>query len=376
MNRVALVMLFNAKGKFLALILGLSFAVLLCIQPLAIFLGVLERATSVLQFIGEADLWVASQDPPQIDMFRGLGEQELQRVRSVPGVAWAQPLISTNQAIAEMPNGSFYRVQLIGIDRSTLTGRPPEMLAGNLTDLRLPDSVFLETANRDRLPDVSPGTVLRINDRRARVIGICRARGNLLSLPILYASYANAKRILPENRRPLSYILVKVKAGTSAEAVRSAISGLPNVHAYFTDEFRWVTMKYIMFHTSVGTNFAVTVGLGILVGLGVSLAGFNQFTADYLPHFAMLKAVGTRSHTSVRMVLLQAGTAGLISYGIGIGAAGLLVLLTLRPEAGLVALFPWQLMVGGLVPLLLCISLGSLLNLPRVLRVDPALLFR
>jgi putative ABC transport system permease protein len=218
--------------------------------------------------------------------------------------------------------------------------------------------------------------VLRINDRRARVIGICRARGNLLSLPILYASYANAKRILPENRRPLSYILVKVKAGTSAEMVRTAINGLPNVHAYFTDEFRWVTMKYIMFRTSVGTNFAVTVGLGILVGLGVSLAGFNQFTADYLPHFAMLKAVGTRSHTLVRMVLLQAGTAGLISYGIGIGAAGLLVLITLRPEAGLVALFPWQLMVGGLVPLLLCISLGSLLNLPRVLRVDPALLFR
>ncbi len=96
-------------GDFLALIFGLSFAVLLCIQPLAIFLGVLERATSVMQFIREADLWVASQDPPQIDMFRGLGEQELQRVRSVPGVAWAQPgvFILIIVMLIIRPNGLF-----------------------------------------------------------------------------------------------------------------------------------------------------------------------------------------------------------------------------------------------------------------------------
>jgi putative ABC transport system permease protein len=376
MNRVALGMLFNAKGKFVALIFGLSFAVLLCIQPLAIFLGVLEHATGVLQFIREGDLWVASNAPLQIDMFRGLGEQELQRVCSVPGVAWAQPLVATSQAIAELPNGCFYRIQLIGIDRATLIGRPPEMLEGRLTDLRLPDSVFLETSNRDRLGDVGVGAVLRVNDRRARVIGICRARSNLVSLPILYASYANAKRLLPETRRPLSFILVKVKAGTEPGEVRRAINGLPNVRAYFTDEFRWVTMNYIMYRTGVGINFAVTVALGMLIGFVVSVAGFNQFTADYLPHFAMLKAIGTRPRTLLRMVLLQAGIAGLISYGIGIGLAGLLVLPTLRPEAILTALFPWQLMVGGLVPVLLCIGLGSLLNLPRVLRVDPVLLFR
>ncbi|HLN28115.1 MAG TPA: ABC transporter permease [Gemmataceae bacterium] len=376
MNRVALMMLFNARGKFVALVFGVSFAVLLCTQPVAIFLGVLERATGVMQFMRQADIWVASNEPHQIEMFRGLSEQELERVRSVPGVAWAQPLLSINQASADLPNGRFYRVHLIGIDRATLVGQPPEMLEGNLSDLRLPDTVLLETSNRQRLPGIGVGAVLRLNDRRARVIGICRARGNLLSLPTLYASYATAKKYVPESRRPLSYIMVKVKPDASVAQVRRAIQASPSLQAYGCDEFRWITMSFVMFRTSIGANFAVTVGLGVLVGFIVSLAAFNQFTADYLPHFALLKAVGTRPRTLVRMVLLQALTVGLISYGIGIGMAGVLVLPTLRADASLVAVFPWQLLAGGLAPMLVCVSLGSMLNLPRVLRADPALLFR
>ena len=367
MNRVALMMLFNARGKFVALVFGVSFAVLLCTQPVAIFLGVLERATGVMQFMRQADIWVASNEPHQIEMFRGLSEQELERVRSVPGVAWAQPLLSINQASADLPNGRFYRVHLIGIDRATLVGQPPEMLEGNLSDLRLPDTVLLETSNRQRLPGIGVGAVLRLNDRRARVIGICRARQSL-ELADLVRQLCHCQKVRAGEPRPLSYIMVKVKPDASVAQVRRAIQASPSLQAYGCDEFRWITMSFVMFRTSIGANFAVTVGLGVLVGFIVSLAAFNQFTADYLPHFALLKAVGTRPRTLVRMVLLQALTVGLISYGIGIGMAGVLVLPTLRADASLVAVFPWQLLAGGLAPMLVCVSLGSMLNLPRVLR--------
>ena len=69
-------------------------------------------------------------------------------------------------------------------------------------------------------------------------------------------------------------------------------------------------------------------------------------------------------------------TAGLIGYGIGIGLAGLATLPGLSPDAVLTSRFPWPLLPFGMAPMLLCISIGSLINLRRVLRVEPAILFQ
>jgi hypothetical protein len=49
-----------------------------------------------------------------------------------------------------------------------------------------------------------------------------------------------------------------------------------------------------MLRTCIGLNLAVTVLLGLGVGLVGSTAAFNQFTADHLAHFTLLKAAGAR----------------------------------------------------------------------------------
>jgi putative ABC transport system permease protein len=116
--------------------------------------------------------------------------------------------------------------------------------------------------------------------------------------------------------------------------------------------------------------------LGLSVGLVVATAAFNQFTADHLPHFALLKAVGARPGALVRMVLLQGLTAGLVSYGVGVGLSALLAMPGLGADAELAASFPWQLLVGGGLPVLVCVSAGGLLSVRRVLKVDPVSLFQ
>src|SRR5437773_17105 len=106
------------------------------------FPGVLQRSTGPLQNIGGAEIWVASEQTVYVDMVRGMNEQELLRVRSVPGVKWAEPIFC-NTALVELPQGGFYGVQLMGLERSTLIGRPIEMLEGNLADLRRPAGLFM-----------------------------------------------------------------------------------------------------------------------------------------------------------------------------------------------------------------------------------------
>jgi putative ABC transport system permease protein len=375
MNRVAFGMLFGAGSRYAGLILGLSFAVLLITQQLAIFLGVLKRSTGALQNIGGAAIWVASEQTAYVEMVRGMNDQELLRVRSVPGVKWAEPMFC-NDALAELSSGDFYGVQLIGVERSTLIGRPLEMLDGRLADLRRPDGVFLEVSGLKNLPGVKVGDTLRLNHQRARVVGICRARTGLLSKPLVYTTYENSRRYVRSGRQRISFILVGVQEGVPVERVRDALGRLPHLAAFTADEFRWQTMRFIIRRTSIGLNFAMTVALGLLIGLVVSAAAFYQFASDHLRHFALLKAIGVRPRALVRLALVQAGAAAAISYGIGIGLAGLLTLPGLAPDAELTSWFPWPLLVGGLVPLGLCVTVGCGIHLWRVLHVDPVSLFQ
>ena len=375
MDRIGLRMLFGSRGRYAALIFGLSIAVFLSTQQVAILLGVLQRATGPLQYIGVADLWVVSRETSSIDYLREMHDRQLMRVRSVAGIEWAEPMIAV-KVVSEQPGGGYCNVHLIGLERSSKIGKPPQLIEGDFAHLDLPDTVFLEVSGRKNLPGVGIGDVIYFSGRRARVVGTCRARTGIEGRPIFYTSLENVRRFIPAVERRLSIILVKVKPGADLDAVCRAVRGLPDITAFRAEDFRWQSMLYIMLRTGIGLNFTSTAVLGFVVGVVLASAAFYQFTTDNLAYFALLRAMGARRMTLIRVVLGQAITAGLIGYGIGIGLAGLATLPGLSPDAVLTSRFPWPLLPFGMAPMLLCISIGSLINLRRVLRVEPAILFQ
>src|SRR5262249_38705766 len=164
--------------------------------------------------------------------------------------------------------------------------------------------------------------------------------------------------------------------GADVDAVCGAIRKLPDITALRSEDFRWKSMLYIGLRTGIGLNFTSTALLGFVVGVVLASAAFYQFTTDNLPYFALLRAVGARDSTLIRVVLGQAMPAGLIGYGIGIGLAGMATLPGLSPDAVLTSRFPWPLLLFGLLPMLVCIGVSSLISLRRVLRVEPATLFQ
>lgn len=375
MLRVALKMLLGDRGKYLALVLGLAFAVLLITQQGSIFFGLMLRATGPLQNISQADLWVTDPYVKWVSEPRNLSDEDLNRVRSVAGVAWAEPFFNT-RAVAELPSGNFRSVNLVGISRSTMVGRPPEMLEGSLDSLRSADAVIVEDSARSKLEHPQIGTVLKLNDRRAVVVGFARAKTGFDSPALVYTTYENAVTYVPLGRKRLSYVLVGVKDGVPIADVQRNIGQIPELAAYTPDEMRWRTVKFIMSETGIGINFGITVFLGFIVGLVVSAAIFYQFTVDNLRNFAVLKAMGARRFTLIGMILLQAVVVGAVGFGIGVGGAGIFSLLGRKPGAELAVYFPWQLMFGALGAMIACVSLGSLLSLSRVLRLEPAVVFK
>ncbi|MCC6579293.1 MAG: ABC transporter permease [Phycisphaeraceae bacterium] len=374
MRRFALKMLFGDWIRYLMLVFGLSFSVLLITQQAAIFLGVLLRSTGPLQNIGQADIWVASEHTYYIDQIRPMKDRELLRVRSVPGVEWAEPFFYLF-GVVQLPDGNFAIINLVGIDRMTMVGEPPEVIEGKLSDLRLPDAVVLDRAGREQLGHLKLGDTIILQNRRAVIVGFCRANRGLLSKPVMYTTFTNASRYVPLGKERISYILVKIKPGQDIHAVAKEIEQIPGLWAFTADQMRWQSIKYILTKTGIGVNFGITVLLGLVVGMVVSMATFSQFTNENLPHYAVLKAMGATSRTLVSMIVAQGALVTVISYGIGIGLAGIVSLQVHAQDGEFVAYFPWPLMVGSLLPVILCVTLGSVLSLRRVLKLEPATVF-
>lgn len=375
MLRLALRMLTRDTGKYIALVVGLSFATLLISQQGAIFLGLLKRSTGALQNIGQPDLWVTDPYLRFIEEARPMSDRDWDRVRAVPGVAWAEPFFSS-RATVELPSGAYKTAQMIGIDRSTMVGQPPEVTAGSLEDLRAPDAIMVDESSRDKLGDCQIGDTLRLNDKRAVVVGFCRIKLGFESNAVIYTTYDNALRFTPVGRERITFIFVKVQEGRAVADVARDIKDQTGLAALTRDEMSWRTIDFILNETGIGINFGITVLLGFVVGLAVTAAIFYQFTLENLRHFAVLKALGARNGKLVLMVLAQALTVGVIGFGIGVGITSMFSLMGRKPGAELSPFFPPQLLAVCAVGMFICICFGSLLSIRKVVALEPGIVFK
>ncbi|MCC6427269.1 MAG: ABC transporter permease [Phycisphaerales bacterium] len=374
MLRIALKMLFGDRTKYAILVLGIAFATLLINQQGGIFLGLLTRATGPLQNVHQPDLWVSDPGVRFIAEYRPLSDQKLNRVRSVPGVMWAEPLVN-NWAVVELPDGRFEKVNIIGLPRTSMVGQPAEITAGSIDDLRMPGAVIIEEGSLPRLGDVKIGDALKLNDRRAVVVGYCRAKKGFESNLLMYASIDNTLAFVPATRKHISYIMVKCQSPEVVRDVQARIGEIGDVRAFTPDEMAMRTIEYILKQTGIGVNFGITIVLGFVVGVLLSAAVFYQFTVENLKQFAVLKALGVSGRRLGMMVLLQAGVVGIIGYGVGVGGASVFTIVTRKLTAELDAMLPWQLLAGSLAAMMVCIVLASILSLRRVVRVAPGMVF-
>src|SRR5262245_53421222 len=223
---LALKMLLGDRAKYIMLISGLTFASLLMTEQAAIFCGIMQWSGSTLDNVG-APIWVVDPMVEQVNDTEALRDTDLNRVRSVEGVAWAAPFY---QGIlrTRMRDGSFKFVQLIGIDATTFAGAPTEIVQGRLEDLRLPNTMIIDEygvkkLSLDPAKPVRIGDVFEINDKEARVVGVCKSRMAFSGNPYLFTTYDQAIQYAPGTRKMLSCVLAAAKPGEDSAAVARRI---------------------------------------------------------------------------------------------------------------------------------------------------------
>ena len=385
MHYVALRMLMGDRAKYIGIIIGVTFTSLVMTQQSAIFTGILSRTFGFVTDTALPDIWVMDPKVQFIDDIKPLQDTQLLRVRGVDGVAWAVPLYK-GLLKARLHDGTFQTVNLIGLDDATLIGGPPEMVQGALADLRRSDSVVVDAvgaasklAKPARAPGEKPtpigiGDSLELNDHRAVVVGLAKVSRTFQSQPVVYTTYSRATSFAPRERKLLSFILVKAKPGIAPEELTQTIKTRTGLAAYTGAQFKELTVRYYLKNTGIPINFGIAVVLAFIVGTAVAGQTFYNFTLDNIRYFGTLRAMGASSLMLLKMIVLQAATVGLIGYGLGVGAAALFGRLTRNTELAF-RLIPQLLLLSGTAVVLICI-ISAVISMWKVLRLDPAIVFK
>jgi putative ABC transport system permease protein len=383
MIRLAIKMIVNDRLKYLGLLIGLAFAATLITQQASIFMGYTQRMWAFFSDTPHADVWVMDREMEFSEDAKALPESALYVTRSVEGVEWAMPMYRA-VLLARLADGSERASRVVGIDDGTLMGGPLRMLDGRVEDLRMADAVIVERRAAENALQVREadgtkrplrtGDTMTINDRAARVVGICESNEPFYWEPAIYTTYSRALTFAPPTREQMTFVMVKAKAGVDHESLAQAISEKTGQKARTTRDFSSITMWYTLINTGILVNFGITVGLGFVIGLLVCGQTFFNYVVDNSKYFGALKALGVSNGRLLGMIFAQVLVVGLLGFGIGAGMAAITGSF-LKP-AGVGFFMPWQLLVGACVSMLLICLVGGALSAVRVMRLEPAVVFK
>ena len=378
MFSIALKMLFHDRAKYMGLVLGVAFSTLLINQQLGIFIGLITRAGAVIVDVPQADVWVMDPGVKNLDTIFPLRDTELGRVRGVPGVAWAVPLYKSNVTI-RTGNGELESSLLMGVDDSTLIGLPPEVVLGNVDDLRRPDAVAVSMDGYRKIWRNEPlklGNIAELNDRRAVVVAIVKDSPKFTSSITFFTRYSQALQYTNNGRNQMSFIVARSAEDSTPADVAQNIVARTGLQAMSAEDFRWKAIMYVVQNTGIPISIGTVVALGVLVGIAVVGLMFNLFVLENLKQFAVLKAIGTTNIRLIGMVFLQAAVVGFVGFSLGLFGATMFFETAGKSPTFQGFYLPWYVAAasGGVAAAI--IILAAMIAMRRVLFVDTAIVFR
>ena len=372
--RIGFKLLVNDKGKFSALLIGITFAVFLMMQMTAMFAGILNRAFSTVTNIG-ATMWIMDPAVNTATSAIPMPDYLLDAVRSMDGVSYAVPLF-IGGALVKLDSGTYQSVNVVGLDDTSLFGRP-ELEQGNIQDIYA-DNAFMvvNDAEFSKLENPKVGTVFELNDHGGVIVGIARVAANGLNgVPTLYTTYSRAIEYIPTTRFTISYVLAQAKSEAAVAGIKQQVAKLGYV-ALTKDEFNKQITNFYTYKTGIGTNILLMTVISFIVGLSISGQTFYTFILENLEKFGALKAIGAKGRELVYMILFMATFTALTGYGLGVGLVTLMIWIARARLPNYAAMITFWNLGLALGMVILIAGISSYVGVRKVLKIEPFDIFR
>ncbi len=372
--RIAYKLLVNDRGKFAALLVGITFAVFLMIMMTSMFTGILHKSTATVVNVG-AKMWVMDRAVNNVVSSIPMPDYILDAIRSMDGVEYAVPFYS-GAALVKLRNGTYQSVSVLGLDDTSLLGMP-EMIKGKREDI-FADNAFIVVKDSEfaKLGHPDLGTDFEINDNRGVIVGIAKvATSGLFGIPTLYTTYSRAIQYIPNSRFTISYVLVEPKSPQDVAQIKKSVAAL-GYQALTKDEFIDKIANFYKYQTGLGTNVMLMTIISFIVGLSISGQTFYTFILENLEKLGALKAIGAKGSQLIYMIFFQATFTSLAGYGLGIGLASLMIALAKLRLPSYAAEVSYVNLALAFVMVLIIAAISSYIGIRKVIKIEPFDIFR
>lgn len=372
--KLAFKLLVNDKGKYAALLVGITFAVFLMVQMTSIFSGILAKASSTVINLG-AQVWVMDPAVNNVASSIPMPDYVLDAVRSIDGVNYAVPLYSGG-ALVKLSNGVFQFVTVLGLDDTSLYGHP-ELIEGRIEDIFAENAfIAVQDAEIAKLGNPQVGTEFELNDHRGVIVGLAKVSvSGLFGIPTLYTTYSKAIQYIPSTRFTIAYILVEPKSRDAIPHIQEQVR-LLGYEALTKQSFMQKIADYYKYKTGLGTNILIMTVVSFLVGLSISGQTFYTFILENLEKFGALKAIGAKGNELVYMILFQATFTAMTGYGLGVGLCAFVITLAKLRIPEYSANITFTTLAFAFVMVLIIAGISSYIGIRKVLKIEPFDIFR
>lgn len=358
--------------KFVVATAGVAFSVLLVLSQLGVYAGAMRSASTLIDH-SDADLWVTGQGNENFDFAAPMDERVYYRVLQTAGVGSAEKLVVTFGQW-KMPRGGTQGVQVVGIDHGQELLRPWNVVAGDRRELDRLDGIFVDETEFTKLGIEATGDSREISGLRSQIVGLTTGIRSFTTTPFVFTNLATARAYGNMNGRELTYVLVRAAPETDLEELKRRLAEIPFVDVYASAAFSERTRSYWSARTGVGIGFFTNAVIGIIVGLVVVGQILYSGTIEHIKEYGTLKAMGASNGAIVRVILYQA----LISAGVGfvVGCTLAVAMRAAVRATNLNLVLSPELLAGTAVLTAVMCSAAALLSVAKVLRLDPATVFK
>ncbi len=360
--------LFQNKARLVISVGGVALALMLILSLDAIFTGMERRVTAYIDQSG-ADVFVSQSGVRNMHMASSwLAASAQEEVEAVSGVESVTPILYiTNMIVIGDERNLAY---IIGLPEDAKAGGAWKVPAGR--GQPEPGETVIDRGVAEK-SGAAPGDEVEILGRKFEIVGLSEGTASLVN-SVAFISMADfaALRGTPGS---VSFLLVKVKPGDSAESVAARIESEVNgVTAQSTTQFAEQERKVIK---DMSTDVIAMMNIiGFLIGLAVMALTVYTATFARRAEYGVLKALGARNSHLYRAVLMQAFISVALGFALGliftlaVSAVAPRLSLTLALEvsgASLIKVGGVSLIIGGL---------AAILPIRQIAGLDPAMVFR
>lgn len=308
----------SEKGRLIAGLAGISFAIILIFMQLGIQAALFDSSVQVHNSLN-ADLVLISPRSTSLIAMRKFSERRLVQALGFPEVAFVSPLYLGFAQWQNPTKPRYWRnIHLIGYDIRYPVFNLPELDAHH-HQLSYPDVVFFDRASR---PEYGPihellraGKIIRTEidnistgSRSVRVVNTFRIGTSFGIDGNVITSHLNFLRIFPQRQPGLIEVgLIKLKPGVDVAAVEKRLRAhIPGDVDVLTMQ-DWIKFEkhYWRTSTAIGFIFALGVGMGLIVGIVIVYQILYTNITQHLPEYATLMAMGYKGDYFVKLILRQ-----------------------------------------------------------------------